>query len=119
VNPKPVKWNEVMQGIAFSLHKRGIIKTVLPMVTFSDWVENLRSKPNTPKISPAIKLLPFFTAFSEKDGLNRDEAGGRPEFVMENAYQLSEKVQRMREGGTSLMDYIDNWIEFWINRHFL
>ncbi|THU92307.1 acetyl-CoA synthetase-like protein [Dendrothele bispora CBS 962.96] len=147
VHPSSAKWDSIVHIAAKSLNQKEITKTLLPTVPFCDWIARLRSleecqsSPNvidvkTPEakkdlasVCPALKILPFFTAFAMQDTtqLNHpsdpSEAGGKPKYLVSHAIRLSETMRGLRrtrnDTSRDILEYVDEWIDFWKEVGFL
>ncbi|THU90837.1 acetyl-CoA synthetase-like protein [Dendrothele bispora CBS 962.96] len=141
VHPRSVQWNSIIHVVAESLNQKGVTETLLPTISFPDWVERLRllegyqnssngidngnsGKKDLTDVCPALKILPFFTAFAEQESMarlnDRDslvnseprEAGGKPKYLVGHATGLSGAVRKLREINNTPRN-VDDWIGYW------
>ncbi|THU85276.1 NAD(P)-binding protein [Dendrothele bispora CBS 962.96] len=138
VHPSAVQWNSIINVVAKSLNQKGVTETLLPTISFPDWVERLRLLEECQKSSqgkssgekdltdvcPALKILSFFTAFAAQESianlnhwdglvnLEPREAGGKPKYLVGHAIELSGVMRELKERN-HISRNVDDWMDYW------
>ncbi|KAG1750096.1 putative aminoadipate reductase [Suillus lakei] len=100
VHPRPIAWRTLMQPIGDALFERKVTGNPLPLVSFSEWLEQLESRAKdlseeNIKHIPAIKLLNFMRFMTRSDiairasGEMCSEAVGFTRFATDVAERVS------------------------------